>query len=55
MIFVYGRWRAYLFTLTEGKVLLQNSNFSITDINDYINYVVTENIIITMAYKPNIH
>jgi hypothetical protein len=34
----------------ESNVLLQNSNFYITDINYYINYAVTENIIITMAY-----
>jgi hypothetical protein len=45
----------YLFTLTDSNVLLQNSNFYITDINYYINYAVTKNIIITMAYTLNIH
>ena len=39
-----------MLTLMESNVLLQNSNFYITDINYYINYAVTENIIITMAY-----
>ena len=41
-----------MFTLMESNVLLQNSNVYITDTNYYINYAVTENIIITMAYPP---